>query len=95
MFKSDIYVLGLLLIECGCLADLSKEVEPDLDKYFEEFSARYSEDMYRILENMLQIQPEDRPTFNELKEYLVREMELNVTLINEPVLSMLPDQPDV
>lgn len=37
MFKSDVYVLGLLMIEWGLLVDLSKEVEPDLNMYLEKF----------------------------------------------------------
>jgi hypothetical protein len=37
IFKSDVYIIGLIMLECGLLVDLSKEVEPNLDKYKEVF----------------------------------------------------------
>ena len=74
MFKSDIYVLGWLIIECGWLVDLSLEEEPDLSYYLEKFTDQYSEDLCKLLESMLEIEPDNRPTFGSLKEYLVEEM---------------------
>ena len=37
MFKSDMYVAGLIILECGLLVDLSQEIEPDLTNYMEMF----------------------------------------------------------
>lgn len=42
MFKSDVYIAGLVILECGLLVDLSKEVEPNLPKYLDEFRQNYS-----------------------------------------------------
>ena len=60
MFKSDVYVAGLILLECGLLIDLSKEVEPDLSHYFSIFREAYSEELYYTIEQMLTINPLDR-----------------------------------
>lgn len=38
MFKSDIYVTGLILLECGLLVDLSRDVEADPLKYLRMFA---------------------------------------------------------
>ena len=39
----------------------------------------YSENLCNILESMLQVDPEDRPTFEEVRDYLVRELDMNCT----------------
>lgn len=46
MLKSDVYVLALIILECGLLVDLSKEVEPNLHKYLEQFSSEYSNELF-------------------------------------------------
>ena len=90
MLKSDVYVLGLLMIECGRLVDLSKEIEPDLSVYLQ----NYSEELYRMVEEMLDVDPKNRPTFAELKEYLIREIEMNTTKVNDATCPLLSDLED-
>ena len=83
MFKSDVYVAGVILLECGMLENLAKAVEPDLSEYFTTFSERYSEDLCNILKMMLESSPNDRPSFSELKHFLVNELDMNCTLTDE------------
>ena len=42
LFQSDIYVLGLILIECGLLIDLSSDEDDNMEKYLQVFSENYS-----------------------------------------------------
>ena len=63
MFKSDIYITGLVILECGLLLDLSKEIEPDLAKYIGNFKQVYSKQLVDILEMCLQTNPDQRPSF--------------------------------
>lgn len=94
MFRSDVYVLGLLMIECGLLVDLSKELEPDLSVYLQNFQQNYSEELYKMVEEMLDADPKNRPTFAELKEYLIREIEMNTTKVNDATCPLLSDLED-
>lgn len=43
ILKSDVYVTGLIILECGLLLDLSAEENPDLSHYFDMFSQIYSQ----------------------------------------------------
>jgi hypothetical protein len=56
-------VIGLILLECGLLVDLSKEVEPNLDKYKDVFREEYSSELLDVIEKCLQPDPNTRPTF--------------------------------
>ena len=43
---------------------------------------------------MLDADPKNRPTFAELKEYLIREIEMNTTKVNDATCPLLSDLED-
>ena len=70
MFKSDMFVAGLIILECGLLVNLSQETEPDLTDYMNMFRngqgeecEGYSDKLCNMVEWMLEAEPEKRPTF--------------------------------
>lgn len=72
MFKSDVYIIGMVLIECSLLINLSKEVEPNMNKYLSLFRQAYSQQLVDIVRLCLAVDPKDRPSFQDLKKYLAK-----------------------
>jgi hypothetical protein len=56
------------MLECGLLVDLSKEAEPNLNKYKDVFRDEYSKELLEVIEKCLLREPNARPTFHQLKD---------------------------
>jgi serine/threonine protein kinase len=49
------------------LIDLSKDIEPNLEKYKKVFQEEYSKELLDVIEKCLNLEPNSRPTFDQLK----------------------------
>ena len=67
MFKSDVYVLGLMMLQCALLKmDLYSYDENVISMCLSEIKDIYSESLCQLIESMLDSEPEERQSFEEI-----------------------------
>jgi hypothetical protein len=75
ILKSDVFVLGLCIVEAVLLVSLSNEAMPKYDEtklriYLVQVEQLYGSELALLIGQMLSYSPEDRPSFSDIRYYL-------------------------
>lgn len=91
MFKSDVYVLGLMMLQCALLKlDLYSYDQSVIEICLNEIKDVYSENLCQLIEAMLAFEPDIRPGFADILTSISDLFEISTT----EVITLQPSAPD-
>ncbi len=91
MFKSDVYVLGLMMLQCALLKlDLYNYDQSVIEICLSEMRDVYSENLCQLIEAMLGFESEGRPGFADILNSISDLFEISTT----EVATLQPSAPD-